>query len=164
MTKIQNNFIEPIDVVRYILYRFCFDGDVVTNLKMQKLLYFVYVWYLVKSRKRCFEGKFQAWPIGPVLPSVYKKLRGYKSSPINPDFTNIGSENDVEELKKALGVPLVKVIDEVYEKYGTKSAFDLVNLTHNALPWTNARKGLDPTETTNNEITDADILKQYGKE
>lgn len=152
------------ELTKYLLYRHAYDGEPITNLKMQKLLYYVYVWYLVKKGERCFDEKFQAWPIGPVLQSVYDKLKVYGSSPIDVDFSDIKSNKDVEKLRASIGKDLVEIADEVYEKYGLLSAFELVNLTHNELPWKNARAGLAATEISDTQISDDDILKQYDKE
>lgn len=150
-------------VAQYLVFRFSFDGEPITNLKIQKLLYYVYVWYLVHRKKRCFDERFQAWPIGPVLPSIYNSLKIYKASPIDPDFTDVADEDDLNHLKSEIGQDLLEFVDNIYEKYGTKSAFELVGLTHNALPWLNARKGLDPTQKTDAIISDNDILLFYGK-
>lgn len=151
------------NTIRYLLYKFSFDGDLVTNLKMQKVLYYVYVWHLVNTGKPCFGEKFQAWPNGPVIKSAYDTLKVYGASPINVDFAEINDEKDLIKLKNDLGNVLVEVIDNVYEKYGTKSPFELVALTHNELPWKMAREGLDVAEKSNNEISDNDIMKGYGK-
>ena len=150
---------DPIKVVKYILYKCTFYGDLITSLKMQKLLYYVYVWNLVKTSEPCFKYKFQAWPNGPVYPIVYKKLKHYKASPIPEEFLDFKSEKDIENLTEELGSDFVTLIDKVYERYGTKSAFELVALTHNETPWKNAIKKDQPQK----EIDDADILKEYGK-
>lgn len=154
----------PKDIARYILYRFVFDGDTITNLKMQKVLYYVYAWHLVLHKERCFEEKFQAWPIGPVLYSIYKDLKRFGFQPIDASFSGIKDEKDLEKLKDAIGSKLLAIIDNVYKAYGVKSSFELVSLTHNESPWKNARKGLDVTQKSENEISDEDIIKCYGQE
>lgn len=150
---------DPIKVVKYILYKCTFYGDLITNLKMQKILYYVYVWNLVKNGNPCFKHKFQAWPNGPVYPIVYKKLSKYKASPISEDFLEFKNEKDFEDLKRELGSDFIKIVDKIYELYGTKSAFELVNLTHSEAPWKNAIKSTE----TYKEISDKDILVTYGK-
>ena len=154
--------LSPIDVTKYLLFRCSFYGDVITNLKMQKLLYYVYVWCLLKNMPFCFTEKFQAWPNGPVLPSVYRELKKYGASPIDPDFSNVETKNDLRSLEKKLG-NAKELVDKVFEKYGVLSAFQLVSLTHNELSWKNARKGLKVDESSINEISDKDIIAQYGK-
>ena len=154
--------LSSLNVTKYLLFRFSFFGDVVTNLKMQKLLYYVYVWCLVKTGKPCFEEKFQAWPNGPVLPSIYQELKSFGASPIDPDFSGIKNKEDLRKLNKELG-ELRELIDNVFEKYGSLSAFQLVSLTHNELSWKNARKGLGVDAPSTAAISDKDILTQYVK-
>ena len=155
--------ISPLNVTKYLLFKCSFFGDVITNLKMQKLLYFVYVWGLVKKGEPIFEEKFQAWPNGPVLKSVYNELKQYGAMPIDLDFSNIEKKEDLKNLEKSLG-ECKKIVDEVFEKYGSLQAFQLVNITHQEKSWLNAREGLDVDEPSNNELLDDDILSQYGEE
>ena len=152
----------PLNITKYILYRCSFDGDVVTNLRMQKLLYFVYVWHLVKLGSPCFKEKFQAWPNGPVLASVYRELKQFGAQPIDSDFSGIETQEDLENLKKAIGKKTKQLVDEVYEKYIMFTPFELVALTHEEVAWKNARKGLDVSERSYNKLNDQDIVIQHG--
>lgn len=154
--------LSPLDVTKYLLYRCSFYGDVITNLKMQKLLYFVNAWHLIIKNKACFEEKFQAWPNGPVLASIYQELKTFGALPIDPDFSGIQSKDDLRSLERKLGQSK-DLIDQVYAKYGSLTAFQLVNLTHIEKSWLNARKGLAIDQPSNKEISNADILKQHGK-
>ena len=165
--KINDKYIDPKGVVKYLLYRYSFDGEPVTNLKIQKLLYYVYAWHLVINKERCFQEKFQAWPNGPVLPTIYRALKIYEAAPISTDFLDVDTKTLDEyetKLKEELGSALVGIIDQVYEKYGIKSAFELVTLTHNEAPWQEARKNISDTEKTANQISDDVILNSYGQE
>ena len=51
------NTIIPSDVAKYFLYRAIQDGELVSPLKMQKLLYYAYSWTLVKNKKKLFDLK-----------------------------------------------------------------------------------------------------------
>lgn len=153
----------PIDVARYFIYKANMDGDVITPLKMQKLIYYAYVWTLVKRNQRLFDESFEAWPNGPVLPSLYREFKRYGGSPIPPEFMNLSGDDDLEQLKKIFPEDVIALLDKVYEKYIVKTAFELVTLTHNESPWKNARAGLPPTEHSENKLSDEDILAQYGK-
>lgn len=150
------------NVAKYLVYKSYFYGDAITNLKLQKLIYYAYVWYLVLKKKKLFNENFQAWPIGPVLPSLYCDLSKNGSTPIDPDYSGIESEENLNDLKKVLGKDVVEVIDEVFDVYGSKTAFELVNLTHSEFPWKNARKGLDVNDISSNKIEDKDIKSFYG--
>ena len=45
--------------------------------------------------------------------------------------------------------------------YGDKTANELEALTHSETPWKNARKGLDETEPSDNEILAEDMREYY---
>lgn len=153
--------ISPLNVTKYILFKCSFFGDVITNLKMQKLLYYVYVWCLIKNDVSIFEEKFQAWPNGPVLKTIYDELKQYGGTPIDPDYSAVTSKESLRSLEASLG-DYKETIDEVFEKYGSLPAFQLVALTHQENAWLNARKGLNIDERSVNVLSDDDILSQYG--
>ena len=147
------------DIAGYFLKKAVDDGDLLTNLKMQKLVYYAYCWVLVLNDARLFNEHLQAWPNGPVSPSLYKKLSQYGYSPISKDFIKEEAIKAIDKLDKFTKYTL----DSVYASYIPMAAFELVTLTHNELPWKNARKGLTDTEPSNKELEDKDILEYFSK-
>lgn len=156
--------ITPSDVAKYLLYRSLEDGELVTPLKMQKLVYYAYVWTLVKNKKKLFEEKIEAWPSGPVVPSLYRELKDYGSSPIDEKYLGVKNEAELEPLFSKFPRDVKATLDEVYEDYMTKTAFELVSLTHSEKPWVEARKGLSSTESSSRPISDDLIVQQYGQQ
>ena len=57
-------------------------GENLTNLKLQKLLYYAQAWYLALYNVALFEEDFQAWVHGPVLYSQYCRFCDWKWRPI----------------------------------------------------------------------------------
>lgn len=153
--------ITPSDVAKYLLYRSLEDGELVTPLKMQKLVYYAYVWTLVKNKKKLFEEKIEAWPSGPVVPSLYRELKDYGSSPIDEKYLGVKNEAELEPLFSKFPRDVKATLDEVYEDYMTKTAFELVSLTHSEKPWVEARKGLSSIESSSRPISD-DLIVQLG--
>ena len=47
------------------------EDSCMTNLKLNKLVYFAQAWSLEKLGKPLFEEEVEAWQHGPVIPSVY---------------------------------------------------------------------------------------------
>ncbi len=146
------------DVAKYYLYRASLDGDVITPLKMQKLVYFAYAETLGKKKKRLFTEEIEAWPLGPVVPELYEELKKYGSSPIPIEYLGVKKE---EDLTKKFNKATKQTLDKTYEKYIIKSAFELVALIHEDAAWKKAREGLSPDESSNKKIPDSDILKEY---
>jgi len=62
----------PNNVSDYLISFAHSTGDVITNLKLQKLLFYSQAWYLALKDDYIFEEDFQAWVHGPVLVSQYQ--------------------------------------------------------------------------------------------
>ena len=58
------------------------EREGITNLKLQKVLYFAQAYYLAKLNRALFSDKIEAWKYGPVIPGVYKRYKSKKSNPI----------------------------------------------------------------------------------
>ena len=51
-------------------------NESVSNLKMQKLLYYAQAWYMVNNNGTVlFDDVIEARKFGPVVPSVYEKFK-----------------------------------------------------------------------------------------
>jgi uncharacterized phage-associated protein len=160
--KEMHNKILPSDIAKYFLLRSENDGELISPLKMQKLVYYAYAWYLVTTKHKLFDEQIEAWANGPVIPSLYRELKKYGAMPINAEeYANSTSQVAVDDLITKLTPQTRKILDDVYEQYQTMTAFELVVLTHQEKPWAEARKGLFPEETANRPIADQHIFEQY---
>ena len=102
-------------------------GDFLSNLKIQKLLYYAQGLHLALYHKPLFEEKIIAWQYGPVVEEVYRELKSYQGAiPPFEDFNNdyLSSEE-------------LDLIKDVYDVFGQFSATKLVEMTHNESPWKN---------------------------
>ena len=113
----------------------------ITNLKLQKLLYYSQAWYLVLAEEPLFAESIEAWVHGPVVASVFGEYKHFRWSEINEDGT-ASSIPDIDGHLRA-----------VWEAYGNFSASELERLTHQETPWLEARKGLAPDEPSRNIIS-----------
>jgi uncharacterized phage-associated protein len=105
------------------------DGEYdITPMKLQKLIYFCQGFYLAFFDAPLFDEDIQAWPHGPVCPTLYQKLQKFSSNPVI--FIDAGDDG-LSDREKHL-------IDDVYGHYGQYSASKLRNLTHNEGPWKEA--------------------------
>ncbi len=156
----QSQIATPEEIAKYYLIKSINDGELVSPLKMQKLVYYAYVWTLIKNKKKLFDEKIEAWANGPVAPSLYHALQKYGSAPIDENFLQDDDES-VQEVINKIPPEVKKTLDQVYDEYMTKTAFELVMLTHSEKPWVEARKGLEPNEKGSKPISDKDIIDQY---
>lgn len=125
----------PIDILNLFLRLQSIDedsGDVITNLKAQKLLYYTQGISMVKLGRPMFDDDFVAWQHGPVIVSVYDKLKKFKSGQIElRDSLNIDDFSEDE----------LNVIVSVYKTFGQFSAWKLRDMTHEEAPWKNVNIG-----------------------
>lgn len=118
----------------------------ISNLKLQKILYFLQAQFLVSFNFPCFAETIEAWDLGPVVRNVYNKYRRYGSA-------NIYSGNlDLENLIPNREIQTIRLIIDRCSNY---SANQLVDITHNQDPWRNAYYG------GNKIIYNEDIQKYF---
>ena len=58
------------------------DCNPVTQMKLQKLVYFAQGFNLALDRGALIKERFQAWEYGPVVPEIYAQYKIYGSNPI----------------------------------------------------------------------------------
>ncbi len=107
------------------------EGDLMTNLKLQKMLYYQQGFHLAYFDTPLFEEEVEAWMYGPVVPEVYDAYDGYGRNGIESNPEKEVSFSD-EEWRLFL---------KVYEIYGQYSAIGLMNMTHEEPTWLNVPKG-----------------------
>ncbi len=104
-------------------------GDSITQLKLQKLVYFAQGVSLGLRNKKLFDEPIEAWEHGPVTRSLRKTFGAFESNiipaPGEIDF-DIYSGADK------------KLIYKIYSLYGEHTASYLRNLTHNHPMWQEA--------------------------
>ena len=71
-----------LDVARYIIWYCKKKGFSISNLKLQKILYFVQAEFLVSVGIPCFAEEIEAWDFGPVVPEVYHEFKIFGSADI----------------------------------------------------------------------------------
>ena len=111
-------------------------GEVFTNLKLQKLVYYAQGFHLALYDKPLFNERIEAWLHGPVVPELYQIYKGYKSQPV-PVSEGFDVSQFTEEVKELL--------NEVNLVYGQYSAWRLRDMTHEELPWQESYKKIDKT-------------------
>jgi uncharacterized phage-associated protein len=127
----EDKIYSAIDIAKYILAVAHENGDVVTNLKLQKLLYYAQAWYMVNhGGKRLFLDDIEAWKFGPVTRDVYNLYKSYSRNPINEE----SCKDDITKLEPDDR----KFMDEFLAEFMDYSALSLVNMIHNEPPWQEA--------------------------
>lgn len=112
------------NVAIYII-NWCLDHNVpITNLKLQKLLYFVQGEYSRVKGIRLIADDFYAWQLGPVVPNVYAEYSIFSSSTLPSQKQSISFDQEDR-----------CVIDAILQKYARYTTWNLVELSHQQDPW-----------------------------
>ena len=134
---------DMMTVAAYIYNRYQREfEEKIDEMKLQKLMYFAQRESLIRTGEPLFEADFYGWRFGPVL----KELRTpYKEESFSPDVTDESLGEDKETL------------DEVFKVYAPKDSWSLSRLSHGEICWKRSRKGVAPSESSDNLIPLDDI-------
>ena len=134
---------DMMTVAAYIYNRYQREfEEKIDEMKLQKLMYFAQRESLIRTGEPLFEADFYGWRFGPVL----KELRTpYKEESFSPDVTDESLGEDKETL------------DEVFKVYAPKDSWSLSRLSHGEICWRRSRKGVAPSESSDNMIPLDDI-------
>ena len=139
------------DVARYMLAFSRDHGDPISNLKLQKLLYYAQGWHLAFTDEPLFRERIEAWVHGPVVPPVYGEYKKWTWQPIMADISE-------PKITRSVKTHLTNVL----EVYGSLTPIHLERLTHAEAPWIEARHGLAPDLPCTSVIT-VDSMRRFFK-
>lgn len=155
-----------LDVARYIIN---YSNEMeygISNLKLQKLLYFVQADFLAftESKQPCFLEEIEAWDFGPVVREAYQEYKQYGGMNI-PSISEYYEVTDDWEVKKKrydeniICINDRQIINQIVDGFSDYSAAALVTITHQQKPWSDVYE-----EGMNNVITKKSIREYFQKD
>lgn len=122
------------DLAHYIVDKCTHDDEPVSNLQLQKMMYFLQYVHCRNYGGLLFDDEeFEAWQYGPVLPSIYKEFSNYGGRAITAFY------KDADRVKFG---DLADWIDAGIEVLREKSPWDLVSVAHaKGSPWDRVWRG-----------------------
>lgn len=136
-----------VDVAKYVICYCKQHRHFVSNLKLQKILYFIQANFLVELQKPCFCEEIEAWDFGPVVPEVYKSYRMFGTANI-PYLEKSEIFQSISEQDK-------KCMDEIIEKCSKYSTSELVAITQKQLPW------MEAYQKYYHNVISKDVIRNY---
>lgn len=138
-----NQMLNCYGVAEYFLAHISEDeGDLISNLKLQKLLYYAQGFHLALYDTALFPERIEAWMHGPVVPDLYHEYKKYGGGalplPKGVDFSIYNEQTR-------------DLLDEVSSVFGQFSAWKLANMTHDEPPWKEAAP--NKSEITHEALT-----------
>lgn len=157
---------DPRIIANYMLDVAAQRGIAMTNLKLQKLLFFAHALSLAERKMKLVSGNFEAWKYGPVHPTVYQAFKA--AGPDEIDF-RADSLNPVTRERR----PLDELADSatrdickrVILQFGHLSAGRLVDVTHAVGgPWHHVVSASKSGANIGLRIPDEVIVERYGRQ
>ena len=119
--------LHPRDIANYFLANVEEDsGDCISNLKLQKLVYFAQGLHLAMQGQPLFSDPIEAWDHGPVVPGLYHAFKHRGNRAIEPP-EQFEADDYLPEVRE--------ILDAVLTVYGQFSAWKLRDITHGEPPW-----------------------------
>lgn len=133
------------DVAKYFLSLVDEEsGDSISNLKLQKMVYYAQGYNLAIHDRPLFHEPIEAWVHGPVVPELYRSFKQHGSEPIPFASANLNKFMAEE----------IELLDEMWDMFGQFSATKLRNMTHSEIPW---------KKTPTGEVIPRELMKEYFK-
>lgn len=164
---------DVLDIARYVINHYNKKSVEISNLKLQKLIYYVQAAFLVERDKACFDEPIVNWSYGPVVEIVYREYRGfgYGNIPMQNQYEKIIFESKSEKIKyvtskfdeniiKKSDAELIIKSIESYLKY---TSFELVKKTHEEAPWLESKNNDQITQESIKTYYKANKEKLYGE-
>lgn len=137
----------------------------VTNLALQKLLYFAHGLYLRETGRPLVSGYFEAWKYGPVHPAAYAAFKSAGDRPI--DF-RAESVDALTGERRAIPAPadaaVTAVVARIMMSYGRMTPGRLVEVSHApGSPWSHVVDQGRVGVSFGMRIPDSLILERFGR-
>ena len=139
-----------IDLSKYIVAKCIKDACPISNLQLQKILYYIQKKFLQTKNIAAFSDNIEAWQFGPVVPSVYYHFCGFGAMPISILRREVNWSIESAD---------ILVIDAIVEEKRILNPWDMVEETHKPDgAWAQIYKdGLG-----NRRITPIDLIRDAG--
>lgn len=131
------------------------SGDVMTHLKLQKLLYYAQGWSLALYDTPLFDDKIEAWAHGPVCPRVWRRFGDRGWEPLSAKDTG-ASRSSMTKKEEHL-------LSEIWRVYGQFTAKRLEEMTHEEAPYLEARGDLAEYAKCSEVITHRSMKVHFSK-
>ncbi len=129
---VEEKTVNAIALADYVISAFEQEKATVTNLKLQKVLYYIQGYFFRYFGCPAFEEDIYGWQYGPVVPTVYYHFASCHASRLTAGSS--GSALTVSDDAK-------KLIDTVVRRCSDLSTSTLVSKTHEEAPWRTAPIG-----------------------
>jgi len=130
----------PKSIANYFLALAQRDGTQIDPMKLQKLMYYAHGWFAGHTGEPLINEAVEAWPYGPVVPSLYHEFKRFGSGNICGWATEYAG-GTLQPVPIPHDEGLRSFLDNVWKSYGQFTGVRLSEMTHApGGPWDVARR------------------------
>lgn len=124
-------------VANFVLDVAAADQRTVSNLHINKIVYFLHADYLVAHSRPLVSAKIEAWTHGPVFRELYREFKVFGNGPINARATALNPQTGTREVALCEFKPEeLRFLKELAKKYVSMKPSALVAQSHiDGGPW-----------------------------
>jgi uncharacterized phage-associated protein len=132
-------------------------------MQLLKLVYIAHGWHRGYFDQNLIDDAVEAWRYGPVIPSIYRRVKKYGRHHISEAIDGFDPEDEIENNPPHKDTKAL--LDRVWEVYKNKDGIELSALTHEkGTPWDEVWSQPDqPGCFSMNKIIPNNIIDQYYK-
>lgn len=139
---------KAVELSKYIVSKCVLDGCPISNLQLQKILYYIQKEY-VNNNTLAFSDEIEAWQFGPVVPNVYYHFCGFGAMPITITYNQAETIMSCDK----------EIIDPIIESKRMLNPWDMVEETHKpGGAWDKIYKG----GLGNRQVIPTELIKTAG--
>lgn len=142
-----------IAIANYFINKGIEEDKLVSNLRLQKLMYFAWGEYWVWHKEHLFEEEFYSWKYDMYIPELYQKLKDINGDNfyLNNIRENFLLKNTIENCDYVLNEKEINGINKSYNKHKNMGEWDVPNLR----AYVNSNR-----QDINKEILSKDTIKK----
>jgi uncharacterized phage-associated protein len=128
------------EIANFILDRSDLLRRDISNLSLQKIVYFCHVWVLAALERPLVREQFEAWEFGPVLPYLYREFRDCGDRKITKRASKLDKETGQKvQATYSFEPDVAALLTDVIDTYSALTPYQLVQISHaKGSPWDQA--------------------------
>lgn len=117
------------------------NGQTIDPMKLQKLVYYAHGWYAGYTGQPLINESVEAWPYGPVVPSLYHAFKEFGAGPILSKAQRFNGTDGFYEVAEPSEPNIRQFLANIWSSYGRYTGTALSEMTHASDgPWWQARQ------------------------
>lgn len=122
---------KALDLATYIINKSIDIKKPVSNLQLQKMIYFVNLYYFRLTKTFLLDGEpFEAWQHGPVVPEVYREYSTYGGLLIKDKGNNIKLDSMIDSKQSNITNETIASINDFIVYLSSMDPWTLVDYSH----------------------------------